>query len=1084
MKKLSSVLFIILLLLAESNFAQISARLLQTPDVSKTQVAFSYGGDIWIAPKAGGLANKLTSADGFEGMPHFSPDGKQIAFSANYDGNTDVYIVPSKGGIPKRITFHGMNDRVIDWTPDGKYLIFASSRKSGKQRFNQFYKISANGGLAEKLPIPFAEFGSLSPDGKQIAFTPRTRVYRTWKRYRGGMASNIYTFNLENYKSKNITNNDANNELPMWHKNKIYFLSDNGPKKRSNIWSYNLDTKQLSQITNFVDFDIHFPAVGSNDMVFEAGGKLYVMDLTTEKYNEINIDVVTDESTLMAKSVNPKNLIQNVSISYDGNRAILEARGEIFSVPAEKGPVYNLSQTSGVAERYPAWSPNGKYVAYWSDKTGEYELTIRDFENNNKERTITSFGSGYRYRIYWSPDSKKLSFIDNAMDIYVVDVKSKKVTKVDHQLFLMEFGLRNFAVNWSPDSRYIVYGKNLPNKMNAIAIYDTKNSKLNVVTKGFYNDAAPVFDPEGKYLYFLTNRSFKPVYSDFDNTWVYPNATQIAVVPLTNEITSPLAPENDSTTVKKEEAKKDKKEDDSKDKDEKKKDKVETKIEFADFEERLEILPIDAGNYGNLTAVKGKVIYQKYPNRGSASKERPIKFFDFKERKEKDIVSDANGYMLSADGSKMLVINKRNFYVVKTDAGQKLEKAMPIAQMEMIVIPQKEWKQIFNDAWRLERDFFYDPNMHGVDWNGVKKQYSKLLENAVTRWDVNYIIGEMIGEINASHAYRGGGDAERAKRKPVGYLGIDWGKKDGKYFVKRIVKGASWDSEVRAAIDKSGLKIKEGDFILAVNNIPLNTNKEPYAAFQGYANETISLTVNNKPDMDGAWEVLIKPLKDETRLRNLDWIENNRKRVEEASNGKIGYVYVPSTGVRDGQYELVRMFYPQMNKQGLIVDERFNNGGQIPDRFIELLNRKPLAYWAVRDGATWQWPPVGHFGAKAMLINGWSGSGGDAFPDYFRKTGLGKLIGSRTWGGLIGISGAPSLIDGGYLTVPTFRMYDPDGKWFKEGYGVDPDIEVEEDMTALAKGKDTQLEKAIEQVMKELKENPNTIPKQPPYEKR
>lgn len=1080
---MNKFLFSVLILLSSHLIAQVNASLFQYPDVSKTHITFSYGGDIWIVEKEGGLAHKLTSAEGMEILPKFSPDGSKIAFSGNYNGNVDVYVIPTLGGIPKRITSHGMVDRIVDWYTNGENLLFASARESGKQRFNQFFKINVNGGLAEKLPLPYAEFGSLSPDGKMIAYTPITRNYRTWKRYRGGMAPDVWIFNLENFSSENITKSSANDELPMWStqtkSNKIYFLSDQDENKRYNIWCYDIDMKQTKQITFFTEYDLHFPSIGYDNIVFEAGGKLYLLDLQTENYREVNVDVIIDESTLMTRTVNVSKLIQNNSLSYNGNRALFEARGEIFSVPAENGPVLNLTQSSAHAERYPSWSPNGKYIAYWSDNSGEYELTIRDLKKPNSEKKLTSYGPGYRYKIYWSPNSEKIAFIDKAMEIFIYDIIKNKSIKVDKQLYLYEGGLRNFSANWSPDSRYLIFAKEINNRNSSIAIFDTKEGNLKILTSAFYRDNQPVFDPTGKYLYFLTNRNFSPIYSDFENSWVYSNSTQIAIVPLTDEIQSPLAPKNDSTSIKKDKIKKEKDEKDDKKNEDKEK---ETLITFEGFEERMQMLPPKAGNYNNLSAIEGKIIYHRLPNSGSGDQSKPIIYFDLEKLEEKTIVSDADAFVVSADGKKILVTSKGTYYVVKPEPDQKLEKKMPTDQLEMSIVPREEWSQIFNDVWRFERDFFYDPNMHGVNWDSLKIHYGKLLEFASTRWDLNFIIGELIAELSASHAYRGGGDVEEALMKPIGYLGIDWGIKDGYYFVKRIIKGAQWDTEIRSALDVPGLKIKEGDFILAVNGISIDPDNEPYTAFQGLADKTIELTVNNKPSFDGAWTILVKTLNDETRLRNLQWIESNRKRVEEATNGRVGYIYVPSTGL-DGQYELVRMFYAQYEKEGLIIDERFNNGGQIPDRFIELLNRKPVAFWAVRDGKTWQWPPMANFGPKAMIINGWSGSGGDAFPDYFRKAGLGPIIGTRTWGGLIGITGAPYLIDGGNITVPTFRMYDPDGKWFKEGHGVDPDIKVSEDPTQLAKGKDVQLEKAIEEVMKNLGDS-KIIPDYPEYEKR
>ena len=1073
-----------LLLSAQITTAQVNAKMFQYPDVSQTHISFTYAGDVWIVSKEGGTANKLTSAKGTELLARFSPDGNQLAFSGNYNGNVDVYVMPSLGGLPKRITHHGMMDRLIDWYPDGNSLFFASSRESGKQRFNQFYKVSKSGGLPEKLPLPYAEFGVISPDGNKIAYTPISAAFRTWKRYRGGMAADIFIFDLNNRASENITNNVAGDEIPMWSGNKIYFLSDRGENKRNNIWCYDLSTKQTKQVTNFDKFDIRFPSIGNNEIVFEAGGLLYLLDLTTEKYREVNINVVTDESTLLARNENVEKLIQNFSLSYNGKRTLFEARGEIFSVPAENGPVINLTQSSGVAERYPSYSPNGKYAAYFSDKSGEYELTIRDLEKPSEEKKLTTLGEGYRYKLIWSPNSKALAFIDQTMTVFIYDMEKDKTTKVDQQLWLYEGGLQNFAVSWSSDSRYVAYTKDLESSSTAIAIFDTKEQKINQVTSGYYKDSNPVFDPAGKYLYFLTNRSFKPVYGDFEGTWTYPNSTQVAVVTLTKELPSPLAPKNDSSVVKNDDVKKDDEKKDEKKNDKKDDSKIkDIKIDFDDFEQRVVILPPAAGNYGNIAAVTGKVIYHRAPNSGSADKKRSVVYFDFDKLEEKTIVDDADVFQVSADEKKILVAKQNSFSVVDIAPDQKLDKKLPTNQLEMTVVPREEWKQIFTDVWRLQRDYFYDKNMHGVDWNSMKKQYGQLVDNAVTRGDVNFIIGELISELNSSHTYRGGGDDEIPLQRQVGYLGIDWELNNGAYKIKRIVNGAVWDTEVRSPLLTSGLKIKEGNYILAVNGVLIDVKKDPWAAFEGLADKTIELTVNDKPSIDGAWNIIVKTLSDETRLRNLEWIESNRKRVDDATGGKIGYVYVPSTGI-DGQDELVRQFTAQFSKEGVIIDERFNNGGQIPDRFVELLNRKPLAFFAVRDGKNWQWPNVANYGPKVMLINGWSGSGGDAFPDFFRKAGVGPLIGSRTWGGLIGISGAPALIDGGNVTVPTFRQYNPDGTWFKEGHGVDPDIDVPEDYTQLSNGVDNQLEKAIDEVMRLHKLNPPVNTKQPPYEKR
>jgi len=1061
--------------------AQVNARLFQYPDVSQTQITFVYGDDIWVAPKEGGAAARLSSPEGTESFPRFSPDGSQIAFSGNYDGNYDTYVIAAKGGIPLRVTHHGMGDRVVDWFPDGKHLLYASSMESGKQRWSQLYKIAPSGGMPEKLPMVHAEFGSVSPDGKKIAFTDKTRMFRTWKRYRGGMATDIHIFDLTTLASQNITAHIANDELPMWTGDRIYFLSDRGDEQRYNIWAYDTKTQKSRQVTKFKDFDVHFPSLGPSEIVFEAGGRLYLLNLKDEQYKEVQIQVVTDLAAVKPRKEGVQNFMQNAFPSPDGNRAVFEARGELFSVPATKGYIQNLTQTPGAAERYPAWSPDGKYIAYWSDKSGEYELTVRDLANGNKEKQLTTLGPGFRYNLFWSPDSKKLAFVDQTMTINVYNMETNTLDRVDKDFRLYEGGLRNWKPSWSPDSRWLAYIRNVDNGNNAIFIYDSNEKRSHQVTSGFYGDFDPTFDPDGKYLFLTTNRSFTPVYSDFDNSWVYPNATQMAAVSLRKDVPSLLAAENDTVAIQvdttgawkkaQEEAKK--AEDKTKP----------TGIDFDGFERRLVILPPVAGNIAGIAATSGKLVFLRWPVAGTPDPKGVLMFYDFKERKENTILADVNGFRMSADGKKLLVLSNGQWSVIEPNPDQKPEKFLPVAEMEATINPREEWRQIFTDAWRIERDFFYDGNMHGVDWEAMRKQYGELIEYASSRSDVNFIIGELIAELNASHTYRGGGDQETPKHRQVGYLGVDWEKTDGYFRIKEIIRGAEWDNEVRSPLDAPGLDVRAGDYVLAVNGIALNDYSDPWGAFEGLADKTVELTVNSKPSAEGARTVIVKTLSDETRLRNLAWIESNRRRVDEASGGKIGYIYVPSTGL-DGQYELVRMFYGQWEKDGLIIDERFNNGGQVPDRFIELLNRKPLSFFAVRDGKTWQWPPVANFGSMAMLINGWSGSGGDAFPDYFRKAGLGPLIGTRTWGGLIGISGAPTLIDGGGVTAPSFRMFDPDGTWFREGHGVDPDIEVPEDHSALAKGKDPQLERAIEEVMRQIAAKGPIRPKEPAREDR
>lgn len=1076
------ILFALTLTISEAQ-AQIDARMLRQPDVSDTHIVFSYADDIWVVSKEGGVANRLTSAKGTESFPRFSPDGSMIAFNANYDGNTDIYVVSALGGIPDRITHHPMEERVLGWFPDGESVLYSSSMKSGRQRFNQFYKISKEGGNSEKLPVPYGEFGAVSPDGNSIAYTPISRSFRTWKRYRGGMAPDIWLFDLESYESQNITDNPANDEQPMWDGSTVYFLSDQGENQRHNIWAYDTETGETRQVTNFSDFDIHFPAIGPSSIVFEAGGRLYLMDLDTEEYEEVNVDVITDRSTIQSRTENVSELIQSAFISPGGERVLFQARGDVFSVPAEHGPILNLTQSSGIAERYPAWSPNGKYAAYWSDRSGEYELTLRDQSGAGEEQKLTSTGEKFKYNLYWSPDSEKLVFVDNAMNIRMYYVEEEEFTDIDKGLWMYEGGLQNFSADWSADSKWVAYSRGLDHQQNAIFLFNTESGQRRQVTSGYYHDRSPAFDPDGRYLYLLTSRTFQPEYSDFDNSWIYANSTTVAAVPLREDVASPLAPRNDEVEIEDESADENGEESESEEESEEPEEIV---IDLEGFEDRLIELPMDAGNYGNISGAPGKVVYMKRPRTGSEGGSGSLAFFDLEEREEKSVIDDIFGYQLSANHKKVLVGSAGGrFGVIDLAPGQSIETPLRTSELSMTVHPREEWQQIFNDSWRFVRDYFYDPDFHGVDWQAVKERYQTMLNDAETRNDVNYVIGEMIAELNASHTYRGGGDIEEAETRGVGLLGIDWELENGAYRIAHIIEGASWDNEVRSPLDMPGVDVSEGDYILAVNGEQIDTNKDPYAAFQGLAGKTVELTVNDSPDMDGAQKVIVETLTDETRLRHLAWMESNRQRVEEATDGRVGYIYVRSTGI-DAQNELVRQFMAQHEKDALIIDERFNSGGQIPDRFIELLNRPELAYWAVRDGKDWKWSPVAHFGPKVMLINGWSGSGGDAFPAYFKEAGLGPLIGTTTWGGLIGLSGSPGLIDGGGVTVPTFRMYYPDGEWFPEGGGVQPDIRVVDDPTQLARGVDPQLERAIEETLRLMRENPDSYqkPERPPYEDR
>lgn len=1086
-KMYKKILFLLVLvcLITGTVSAQAPAGIFAYPDISAEQIVFSYADDLWLVSRKGGTAMRLSTPVGPEFFPRFSPDGQTVVYTANYNGNYSLYTLPVTGGVPTRLTWSSWADMAQDWTPDGKQILFASDRESGSNRFSQFYTISRDGGMPRKLAVPFGEFASLSPDGTKLAFTTKSRIFRTWKRYRGGMAADIYLYDLATDQSENITLNDANDELPMWHGQTIYFLSDRGASSRANLWAYDLASRQTRQITSFTEVDVRYPGLGGDAIVFLAGDQMYVYDLKTGIQEEVSINLVTDMAPRMPHPASVSSFMQHFEIAPDGKRAIVEARGEIFSVPAEHGPVVNLTRAPGSAERYPAWSPDGRKAVWWTDRSGEYELALYDF-TTGEEEILTHLGAGYRYQPYWSPDGQWITYIDQTMAIHLLNVKSRMDQVIDRQRYAMHGGLEGFTVSWSPDSRWLAYARDQVNQGQVIILYDTREGVAHAATSGYYTDANPSFSRDGKYLYLTTNRSFDPVYSDFDNSWTYPNSTRLAVLTLQEDTPSLWAVRNDTVALAalpdtdKKKGKKDKKDNEEADA----LDGIPAvTIDLEGIERRMEIFPVPAGNFRGIAAAKENLIFLQGPNSGSDGQSATLKLYDRQEREVKTIVEGIDGFLLTANGEKVLVWKEGQLYLIDPAPDQKLEKSFRTSEMRMTVDPPAEWRQVFNDVWRLERDFFYDKDMHGVDWQAMHARYGKWLDVCATRSDLNMVIGELIGELNASHAYRGGGDMPEPSQTPVGYLGIDWAVSGAYYAVGRILRGAPWDAEVRSPLDQPGLTIREGDLILAVNGQPLTRDQEPSAAFIGLADADVELTMASAADPQKTRKVLVHTMSSEARLRNLDWIEANRQYVEKASGGRVGYIYVPNTGV-DGQNELMRQFSGQWHKDALLIDERWNSGGQIPDRFIELLNRKPLAYWAVRDGETWRWPPVGHFGPKAMLINGWSGSGGDAFPDYFRKSGLGPLVGTRTWGGLIGISGAPQLIDNGGVTVPTFRMYNPDGTWFKEGHGVDPDILVPEDPGAIARGQDPQIDRAVGYLMEQLKNYQPPVPPRPASEKR
>ncbi|MBN1504043.1 MAG: PD40 domain-containing protein, partial [Candidatus Eisenbacteria bacterium] len=1073
------------------------AGMLRFPDVSAAHIAFVYANDVWLVPREGGVATPLASPAGMEYYPRFSPDGRTIAFVGNYDGNRDLYTIPVSGGTPFRVTYHPTGEALSDWTPDGKSLIFAAYALKDYPVTVELFTVPAAGGLFEKLPVPYGMAARVSPDGEWLAYTPYASETRTWKRYMGGMAGDVWLFNLKTHGSKKITDWKGNDAQPMWHGDRVYYISDDGPSHRLNVWCYDTKTGERRQVTRYSDYDVKYPSVGPGDkgrgeIVFQYGPELRLLDLETEEARTVKVTIPGAAPKLRVQAVDEGDFINSGNISSTGKRAVFEARGDIWTVPAEKGTAVNLTRTSGVAEREPMWSPDKKWIAYSSDATGEYNVYVTKSDGSGGERKLTDRSNGFISNMAWSPDSKWLSFWDETNTLFIVNVEKAETRTIAHNESQWQQG-----ESWSSDSNWLAFVlQESLTQPGCIWLYNVEKNEKHKVTSGLFNDISPAFDREGKHFYYVSQMEFTgPFYEDLGSTWIYANTGRLCLVPLSADSLSPTAPkideekwdeekpekkdEEDEDSGKKAKDKKAAKESED-DKDKKKPEPV--KIDIQGFEQRAVLLPVEKGRFSNLSVNSdGKLIYLRHPLQGAEFDEDEgpkgsIRILDLDEDKEKEktVLDGVYGYAISADGKKLLVIKDKTWAIVDAKADQKIDSPLATSGLRQEVDPREEWRQVFTEAWRLQRDYFYAPNMHGVDWNAVRKQYEPMLKDCASREDVSYVIGEMIGELSVGHAYYWGGDSDRGPSVSVGMLGCDFELSNGAYRISRIVEGAPWDADARGPLSQPGVKVKAGDYLLAVNGVPVDTDKDPWAAFVGLAGKTVTITVSEEPKLtDKARKVIVNLLSNERDLRFRAWIEKNRAYVEKKTNGKVGYIYVPDTSI-PGQNELVRQFFGQLNKQALIIDERWNGGGQVPTRFVELLNRPVASYWATRHNKKPEpTPGDAHNGPKCMLINGLAGSGGDMFPYLFRKAGVGKLIGMRTWGGLVGISGNPSLVDGAFVTVPRFAFFETDGTWGVEGHGVEPDMEVVDDPALMVDGGDPQLDAAIDYMLEEIVRHPH-----------
>lgn len=1075
----------LLLIITSLVFAEEEARLLRFPAIYNDQIVFTYAGDLYTVAANGGIARKLTNHEGVEIFARFSPDGQYIAFTGQYDGNTEVYLIPAEGGIPKRLTYTatlgrddvsdrmGPNNIVMGWKNKSKEIVFRSRMKSFNPFIGELFTVNLNGDLPEQLPLPRGGFCSFSPDDQQLAYNRVFREFRTWKRYRGGMADDIWIYDFKTKKTENITNNPALDIIPMWSGNKIYFLSDRDENQRMNLFVYDLTTKETTQLTNFVDFDIKFPSLGNKAIVFENGGFIYKFNLATNKLEKVTIYIKDDRVTGREEIRNVSKNITNFEISPDGKRALFGARGDVFTVPAENGPTRNLTASSGIHERNSKWSPDGKWIAYVSDRTGEDEIYIQAQDGSGAPIQITNGNDTYIYQLQWSPDSKKLLWGDRRQRLRYVDIDTKQIKEV-YQSKVWEMT----DYSWSPDSKWIAFTRPEYEGMNKICLYSLEKNEVYEVTDGWYESAQPVFSSDGKYLFFVSNRDFNPIYSWTEWNHAYQDMQRIYFVTLAKETKSPFEPKSDEVEVKKEETKAPaEKKDDKKAKAEEAKPLV-VKVDVDGLKDRIVALPIQASSYGNLASV-GELLY--YTRKGSKDEKSLLFMYDLSKQKETEL-GQVDGYEISADQKKMLVSQAGSYAIIDLPKAKiNIEKKLDLSGMEVKLDHQAEWAQIFEESWRQMREYFYVPNMHGVDWKAMKEKYQPLVRHVNHRIDLTYIIGEMIGELNVGHTYVGGGDMPQAKRVQTGLLGAQIVKDRSGYFqIKKILKGQNWSNAYRSPLTEIGVNANEGDFIVAVNGQSTKGMNNIYQALVNTVGKQVKLRLNTTPSETGSREVTVVPIADEANLYYLNWVENNIRKVTEATNGKVGYIHIPDMGVT-GLNEFVKYYYPQLEKKALIIDVRGNGGGNVSPMIIERLRREAAMITIARNRIPTVDPAGMVWGPKVCLINEFSASDGDIFPYRFRQHKLGKLIGKRTWGGVVGIRGTLPLLDGGYLNKPEFSRYDLEGKeWIMEGVGVEPDIYVDNDPAKEFAGIDEQLNKAIEVILEELKTQEKSIPAPPP----
>jgi len=1062
------------------------ARLMRFPAIHNNQVVFSYAGNLYTVDANGGVARKLTSSSGYEMFARFSPDGKNIAFTGQYDGNTEVYIMPSEGGVPKRVTYTatlgrddvsdrmGPNNIVMTWK-DNEHIVYRSRCQSFNPFIGQLYVADTNGGLSEQLPLPTGGFCSFSPDSKQLAFNRIFRQFRARKYYHAGMADDIWIYDFDSKKTTAITNDTIQDIEPMWSGNKIYFLSDRD--HTMNLFCYDVTTKQTRKVTNYNDYDVLFPSLGNNAIVWERAGYLWKMDLATEQVTQIHVQIFDDGVYGRSELVDASKYIESYDLAPDGSRLAIVGRGDIWTLPATTGVTRDLDKTSNIHERSAHWSPDGRWIAYISDASGEDEI-YKVAQNGGTPIRLTDNGDNYKFDLKWSPDSKKILWSDRKLRLVYLDVDSKKQTIVDTSN-LGEF----FDYNWSPDSKWIAYTHPEFYSEQKIILYNIDTKSKTQATDGWYASFNPTFSRDGKYLLFVSNRDYNPTFSDADFNAGYIDMAKVYLITLAKETASPFAPKDDEVNLKT----------DTGSPGAKALAKIvkpvsapsksgnEVRIDLDGLADRLIALPIDASNYGTLFANGNDVYYLK---RSHFDKAASIIYFSLKEKKE-TVLGQFDDFQVSSDGKKMMVVKGKTYAVIDiTTTPIYVQKNVDLSNMKVMVDHHQEWQQMYDESWRQMRDFFFSPTMNGADWKAMHDKYEPLVKYVNIRQDLSFLISQMIGELSSGHTYVGGGDEPEVKRIQMGLLGAQL-TKDGTtgYFqIKKILKGANWDPNYRSPLTEIGLNVYPGDYIIAVNGIPTNKMGDIYESLINMADKQVELTINSKASSEGSRKIIVVPVADESNLYYYNWVQHNIAYVDSVSHGKVGYIYIPDMG-EAGLNQFFKLFYPQINKKALIIDDRGNGGGFVSPFITDRLARQ-LVFFEMSRNTIGAPSPEMNIGPKVLLINQYSASDGDIFPYRFRKNKLGTIIGKRTWGGVVGINASLPFLDGGYLEKPEFGPYSPEGNWVIEGHGVDPDIVLENDPSHQYNGIDDQLNKAIEVILEDLKTQEKDVPQVPPFPNR